>query len=121
MDGPTSTVVEQLPEGGSFSRTAYGPGVAILVVPGLMALYTCTTPIDRRHCRLLWHFHFPVSMADAADALIEGVVGGYGLQADIPIWRDKVYLERPVLVKSDGHIAEFRHWYSQFYEDAPRP
>jgi hypothetical protein len=55
-------------------------------------------------------------LADAADELIEGVTGPYGLQADLPIWRDKVYRERPVLVKDDGPIMEFRRWYTQFYE-----
>ena len=39
-----------------------------------------------------------------------------GLQADVPIWRDKIYRERPVLVKGDGPIAEFRRWYQQFYK-----
>ena len=29
-----------------------------------------------------------------------------------------IVLERPLLVKGDGNIAEFRRWYSQFYEDA---
>ena len=47
--------------------------------------------------------------------------GEYGLQADIPIWRDKAYWERPVLVKGDGDIAGFRRWYSQFYDDSPAP
>jgi len=76
---------------------------------------TTTTPIDRRHCRLHWHFMFPLAMADAAETIILGVTGTYGLQADLPIWRDKVFLERPLLVKADGNIAEFRRWYAQFY------
>jgi phenylpropionate dioxygenase-like ring-hydroxylating dioxygenase large terminal subunit len=120
-DGPRSTVVEQLPEGGSFSRTAHGPGVAHLVVPDLVTLLACTTPIDRRHSRVLWHFHFASSMASYADALLDGFVGQYGLEADLPIWRDKVYLDHPVLVKADGHLAQFRAWYTQFYEDAELP
>lgn len=81
-----------------------------------MALYTTTTPIDRGTCRLQWDFYFPHATAELADTIIDGVVGEYGLQADVPIWRDKVYWERPVLVKGDGDIAGFRQWYSQFYE-----
>lgn len=120
IDGPRSTVVEQLPEGTWFSRTAHGPGVAILQLPDLMTLYACTTPIDRRHCRILWHFYFPEHLAGLADAMMDGVTGRYGLQADLPIWRDKVYVEHPVLVKADGHLAQFRRWYAQFYEGAER-
>ena len=29
-----------------------------------------------------------------------------------------IVLERPLLVKGDGNIVEFRRWYAQFYEDA---
>ncbi len=120
-DGPFSRVVEALPEGPTFTRDTYGPGVAVLRVPDLMTLIATTTPIDRGTCRLRWHFFFPQAMADAADDLIEGVTGPYGLQADVPIWRDKIYRERPVLVKGDGPIAEFRRWYQQFYEGVPSP
>ena len=115
-DGPFSRVDEALPGGTTFSRFTYGPGVALLRVPDVMTLYATTTPIDRGTCRLQWDFTFPVAMADAADAVLDGVVGRFGLQADVPIWRDKVYWEHPVLVKGDGDIAGFRRWYSQFYE-----
>lgn len=115
-DGPFSTVVEKLPDGQEFFRHAWGPGVAILRVTNLMTVLTTTTPIDRRHCRMLWHFHFRGEIEDMADDLIEGVTGEFGLMADVPIWRDKIFLERPLLVKADGNIAEFRRWYSQFYE-----
>ena len=118
MDGPFSTVVEQLPDGVEFHRNTYGPGIAVLRVPGLMTILAATTPIDRRHCRLLWHFYFAEHAAGLAEDMIAGVTGEYGLMADVPIWQDKVYLERPLLVKGDGNIAEFRRWYSQFYEDA---
>jgi nitrite reductase/ring-hydroxylating ferredoxin subunit len=115
-DGPVSWVVEKIPGGQTFTRHSYGPGVALLRVPDIMTLLATTTPIDRGTCRLHWHFYFPKPLADAADELIEGVTGPYGLQADLPIWRDKVYRERPVLVKDDGPIMEFRRWYAQFYE-----
>ena len=117
-DGPFSTVVEQLPGGPTFTRWTYGPGIAVLEVPDLLVLYATTTPIDRGTCRLQWHFYFPTAMAGGAEAIIDGVVGPQGLEADIPIWRDKAYWERPLLVKGDGDIAGFRRWYAQFYEGA---
>lgn len=115
-DGPFSTVVEALPDGTDFYRHTWGPGVAILRVPELMTVLTTTTPIDRSHCRLDWHFHFKGEVEALATDLIEGVTGGFGLLADVPIWRDKIFLEHPLLVKADGNIAEFRRFYSQFYE-----
>ena len=115
-DGPFSTVIELLPDGQEFYRHTWGPGVAILRVPNLMTVFTTTTPIDRRHCRMHWHFLFKGQIEEMSEDLIAGVTGPYGLQADVPIWRDKIFLEQPVLVKADGNIAEFRQWYSQFYE-----
>lgn len=116
-DGPFSTVVERFEATGlSFTRHTYGPGVALLRIPDTATVLTTTTPIDRRHVRLLWHFYFPPQAAPLAEEIVEGVVGEHGLGADEPIWRDKVFLERPLLVKGDGPIAEFRRWYEQFYE-----
>ena len=115
-DGPFSTVVERFGDDElTFTRHTYGPGVALLRVPGMMTVLTTTTPIDRRHARLLWHFHVPNHLEEAADEIMEGVTGGFGLQADVPIWRDKVFRDRPLLVKGDGPVTEFRRWYSQFY------
>lgn len=119
FDGPCSSVEESLGEGLSFSRHSYGPGVAILRFPSLMTIVATTTPIDRGNCRLLWHFYFPLELDSAADDLMVQVTGPYGLQADVPIWRDMSYRERPVLVKGDGPIAEYRRWYAQFYDGNP--
>ena len=108
--------METFDEGMVFTRHTYGPGVAVVDIPDLAVLVTTTTPIDRRHVRLLWHFYFPPGNVGLADDIIEGVVGPHGLGADEPIWRDKIFRERPLLVKGDGPIMEFRRWYEQFYE-----
>lgn len=119
-DGPFSTVVETFSEENlTFTRWTYGPGVALLRVPGLMSVLSATTPVDRRHVRLLWYFYLPHAMAELADEIIDGVVGPFGLGADQPIWRDKVFRDRPLLVKGDGPVMEFRRWYEQFYEGNP--
>lgn len=116
-DGPFSTVIERFEdEGLSFTRFTWGPGLALLRIPEVTTVLAATTPIDRRHVRLLWHFYFPAGVEDMADSVIDGVVGEHGLGADLPIWRDKVFRDRPLLVKGDGPIAEFRRWYEQFYE-----
>jgi phenylpropionate dioxygenase-like ring-hydroxylating dioxygenase large terminal subunit len=115
-DGPFSKVVEQFDDAMTFTRWTYGPGVALLRMPGISTVLTTTTPIDKRHVRLLWHFYFPPGVESMADSVISGVVGEHGLRADQPIWRDKIFLERPLLVKGDGPVMEFRRWYEQFYE-----
>lgn len=116
-DGPFSTVVERFEDQDlTFTRHTYGPGVAVLRIPGVSTVLTTTTPIDRRHVRLLWHFHFAPAVESMAEDIIAGVVGEHGLGADAPIWRDKVFLERPLLIRDDGPVNDFRRWYEQFYE-----
>ena len=34
---------------------------------------------------------------------------------DLPIWENKCYRERPLLVRGDGQILKFREWCKQFY------
>jgi phenylpropionate dioxygenase-like ring-hydroxylating dioxygenase large terminal subunit len=41
------------------------------------------------------------------------------LRRDIVIWNDKIMLEKPLLVKGDGPIMQFRTWMKQF--TPPRP
>ncbi len=115
-DGPFSTVVERFDDDGlTFTRYTWGPGLALLRVPGFMTVHTATTPIDRRHVRLLWNFYLPDATVAVADEIIDGVTGAHGLLADVPIWRDKIFRSRPLLVKGDGPVTEFRRWYEQFY------
>lgn len=38
-------------------------------------------------------------------------------ERDIPIWNNKTYISRPLLVRGDGKISAFRRWYSQFYSN----
>lgn len=41
------------------------------------------------------------------------------VEEDIPVWKKKVYLERPALAPGDGPVAEYRRWASQFYPELP--
>lgn len=34
---------------------------------------------------------------------------------DLLMWENKVFVERPLLVKGDGPVTKLRRWYSQFY------
>jgi nitrite reductase/ring-hydroxylating ferredoxin subunit/putative sterol carrier protein len=39
---------------------------------------------------------------------------------DFPIWENKAYLDRPLLVAGDGPVGRYRRWARQFY-DGPKP
>lgn len=40
------------------------------------------------------------------------------VEADMPIWEAKRYVERPVLAQGDGPIHKYRKWAKQFYPQA---
>ena len=75
-------------------------------------------PVDEHHVEL--RFSFTVkkgpndmvtnTVAERFQAEIESQ-----LEADIPIWENKIFLERPMLCDGDGPIGVFRKWSRQFY------
>jgi 3-ketosteroid 9alpha-monooxygenase subunit A len=77
-----------------------------------------TTPIDANHCHL--RFNFSVKKTGGAE-LARGVGKAFvaevsrQVEQDIPIWENKIQLEKPLLCDGDGPIALFRRWCGQFY------
>lgn len=39
--------------------------------------------------------------------------------ADCSIWNNKSHLQRPLLVRTDGPIMQFRRWHRQFFSTTP--
>ena len=39
------------------------------------------------------------------------------MSQDLPIWENKRYVERPVVMKSEKKLLEQREWALQFYSD----
>jgi len=42
------------------------------------------------------------------------------VERDIMIWNNKRFLSKPLLVKEDKLIGQFRRWYTQFYSESSR-
>ena len=102
--------------GGVFLRESFGLGLGVLHVGDVLVFLSSTTPIDEEHVHVRWVFTSPKRVGDDMRSLmVEGFLGG--VQQDVPIWNHKIYVERPVLVKGDGPIGEFRSWVKQFYSD----
>ena len=107
------------PVGGQIEVNAWGFGFTTTRFTGLVEtlLVSSATPIDHDHTEL-W-FAFTVRKIG------KGITGGVGkafmaeigrqLEQDIPIWENKLYLDRPVLCDGDGPIGLFRLWAKQFY------
>ena len=98
--------------------TMHGPGGAIwfhFMIPGLGELVLFQTHLPVAPLRQRVHFRW---FSDpAVSRLMAWIVVGQWVanwKADLQIWQNKVFRERPVLVSLDGPVREMRSWYAQF-------
>jgi phenylpropionate dioxygenase-like ring-hydroxylating dioxygenase large terminal subunit len=96
-----------------FVRKSYGLGLGALRLKGVMSFISSVTPVDEEHVHIRWVFTTPRSMGEFSAKMIQTFVSA--LAEDVPIWENKIYVEKPLLIKGDGPIIEFRHWAKQFY------
>ncbi|XVQ08265.1 Rieske 2Fe-2S domain-containing protein [Spirillospora sp. CA-255316] len=96
-----------------FTRKSYGLGLGALRLKGVMSFVSSVTPVDDENVHIRWVFTVPESMRDFSEKMIKTFVDA--LAEDIPIWENKIYVERPLLIRGDGPVIEFRHWAKQFY------
>ncbi len=90
--------------------------------------FVLSTPTDGAHVDL----RVAVSVAGGGKALsyvpgalLDRLIGGVlfkGFLADVtqdlPIWSNKIYLQRPALAQGDGPIGQYRRWARQFQPHA---
>jgi len=101
---------------GHFVRETFGLGLGVLRMTDVMTFFTSTTPIDEESVHVRWTFIAPkTSGPDAAKGIAESFLGG--VSQDIPIWENKRYVERPVVIKDERSILDHREWCKQFYSD----
>jgi len=101
-----------------FVRQSYGLGLGALRLKGVMSFVSSVSPVDEENVHVRWVFTMPASMAGFGAKMIKTFVDAFA--EDIPIWENKIYIEKPLLIKGDGPIIEFRHWARQFYgENVP--
>ncbi|MFD0690703.1 aromatic ring-hydroxylating oxygenase subunit alpha [Actinomadura fibrosa] len=96
-----------------FVRKSYGLGLGALRLKDVMSFVSSVTPVDEEHVHVRWAFTFPEKMEEFSGKMIQTFVDAFA--EDIPIWTHKVYVDRPLLIRGDGPIIEFRHWAKQFY------
>ena len=103
---------------GAIHNKTLGPGIATTRFTGICETFLMgmPTPLSSEATELRFAFTQPKSSTDSAvsRAIIRDICGQ--VEEDQVIWENKCYREAPVLCDSDGPIAKFRKWYSQFYE-----
>jgi cholesterol 7-dehydrogenase len=109
------------PKSGAHARiTLFGPGGMVwfrFTLPDLgqvllFQTHLPTAPL-RQRVQFRWYADRKIPRP-----LVWWVVGHWMSQwrADIAIWENKVFRERPVLVSLDGPVHRMRRWYQQFYQ-----
>ena len=100
--------------GGTFVREGFGLGLGVLRLAGAVTFLSSTTPIDTENVKVRWVFTAPrANGPDAARQAASSFSGG--VSQDLPIWENKRYVERPIVVKNERKLLEQREWASQFY------
>jgi nitrite reductase/ring-hydroxylating ferredoxin subunit len=99
--------------GGNFVRETFGLGLGVIRTKGWSTFMSSTTPIDDEHVLVRWIFTTPKDGPSSPDEVADLFLSG--VSQDIPIWENKVYVERPVLVKQERTILDHRTWAKQFY------
>jgi phenylpropionate dioxygenase-like ring-hydroxylating dioxygenase large terminal subunit len=104
---------------GRFIRETFGLGLGVLRVKNHVTFMSSTTPVDDEHVQVRWTFLAPEANGPGA-AQASALSFTSGLSQDIPIWENKRYVERPVLIKDERTILDHREWCKQFYSDPSR-
>ncbi len=101
---------------GQFIRETFGLGLGILRLGPDVTFMSSVTPVDEEMVHVRWTFVAPRQAGPGAAAAAASAFTS-GLSQDIPIWENKRYLPRPVLLKEERSITEHRTWCEQFYSD----
>lgn len=90
-------------------RTIYGPDAEMLV-------YNTAQPTTLNETHLRWTLTVRNEIVDlVGDEVMRGIKAG--INDDMPIWRHKVYRDKPVFCQADTSLVLFRKWVRQFYTD----
>ena len=120
-----NTVVAEMntprgPMTGKIDTTGVGSGQSIVeyIDVGHVVQAQQVTPIDSERTCLRWQMYHPPGISDdrlrVTLARIRDLVKQ--VHQDIPIWNNKIYLDKPLLVKGDGPIPSYREQYRKYYD-----
>jgi phenylpropionate dioxygenase-like ring-hydroxylating dioxygenase large terminal subunit len=114
----------QTPKGvveGGIESVNIGPGQSWIRFTGIAdtLLFGNLTPVDEENVEVNFSFLQPLvdgkePEGGVHDAIVADICKQ--LDEDYVIWKHKVYRDKPALCDGDGPIAQFRRYYSQFYE-----
>lgn len=104
------------------TTTNFGPGMGLQRFTGALnsVMVGTASPISANRMKLRFAFVEPHQMNSGQQMMAAFAKNELCTQveADMPIWEHKVYLESPTLCDGDGPIHQFRKWFKQFYAES---
>nr|WP_298668086.1 Rieske 2Fe-2S domain-containing protein [uncultured Sphingomonas sp.] len=98
-----------------------GPGQSFIRFHGISELLVVNlpTPINREATLLRQEFYVPKSLEGSPRRAAMGVARNimFQVEQDMPIWENKRFEPRPILVRGDGPILDYRKQYAQYYAE----
>jgi 3-ketosteroid 9alpha-monooxygenase subunit A len=128
-DGPLARVrtVQRFvtPQGvvdGTIDIDQFGPGFSVIRFGGIIdtVLLGCNTPVTSDSTELRYSFRVQRLGDDHATSSVGRAFMREITQQvieDIPIWKNKGHVTRPMLADTDGPYLKFRQWAAQFYAE----
>jgi phenylpropionate dioxygenase-like ring-hydroxylating dioxygenase large terminal subunit len=104
----------------SLVRDSWGLGLNAIWMTGIpqvgSLLYAASTPVDENRVHSRWLL---TATKNCIDFVGEEIMSSLkkGVYDDFPIWKHKVYRDRPVLCEADTYLAQYRKWAKQFYSN----
>ncbi|ROR99059.1 phenylpropionate dioxygenase-like ring-hydroxylating dioxygenase large terminal subunit [Sinobacterium caligoides] len=100
-----------------------GPGQTWQTFSGIFytMMIGLITPIDGQNMSMTFAFTHRKGQTEEQEIMANGMRDQItsGVEEDIPIWRHKIYQEKPILCDGDGPIAQYRKWFKRFYDESP--
>jgi len=120
MESKQSFPSSKGPVDGTLTAEISGFGFAVVRYKTLVeiVMITLSVPIERDVSEVLQKVYYKNPDRDArTDRIGQAFVAEVNRQfkQDIPIWENKIYVERPYFCGGDGPFLRFRNWAKQFY------
>jgi phenylpropionate dioxygenase-like ring-hydroxylating dioxygenase large terminal subunit len=111
---------------GKIDSRFFGPGQAIVRFTDITAVTVNqqTTAIDNQTTHLRWQLYHPAGISEGKLRVNQARMRDLCKQInqDLPIWNNKRYVPRPIIVQGDGPVLAYRSAFARFYDfDSTEP
>ena len=122
---PTTAQTNNIMHGAGFTAIRVRSEIPLgpMRIPLELMVVVGKTPIDEEHVEHRYAIMFRRTRTPL-ESILHAIVRRQTItdvELDARIWENKQHLTKPLLVKGEAAIAQFRKWHRQFYDSSPEP